>query len=204
MRWILQLEDERQLRGGGGDLIDAASAIPRGARPPAIGAWRSAASNCRKRIPALTTMPAVRRRSRSAADGGVRDGTDRRCRRGAGADDRAGRSRSADSGPRRRSARLDRAQGRGAADRRDGRGARQRQRAEWHRTPTTWAIRRRRRRGRAARRVCAGASRVVRRPGERVPRRRRPAAQPLVADRLRVSARQRSARGAGAARSVQR
>ena len=90
MRWILQLEDERQLRGGGGDLttlLGDTEARIRRRSALAIGRVKLPEG-----IPALTTTPAVGRRSRSAADGGVRDGTDRRCRRGAGADDRAGGS----------------------------------------------------------------------------------------------------------------
>jgi hypothetical protein len=53
MRWILQLEDQRQLRGGGGDLVTLLGDPKR-----AFGArrrWPSAASSCRG-IPALTTL----------------------------------------------------------------------------------------------------------------------------------------------------
>ena len=54
MRWILQLEDQRQLRGGGGDLLTLLDRS-RSARPPPIGAG-GRPRQLPEAIPALTTM----------------------------------------------------------------------------------------------------------------------------------------------------
>ena len=70
-------------------------------------------------------------------------------------------------------------------------------------TPTTWAIRRRRPSKRCALACTRSCGSGPTMPGRRLARCQRPAAQPLVADRLCVSADERSARGPGAARAVQ-
>ena len=112
MRWILQLEDERQLRGGGGDLVDAARAIQKRASAVARRS-RLAASSCPRPFPALTTLlqsdadPEVRQMAAFAL-GLIGDAAAAPALMTALAD-----RRSADPGTRGRSARTDRAQGRG-------------------------------------------------------------------------------------------
>ena len=82
MRWILQLEDERHLRGSGGDLLTLLG------DPEARIRRRSALAVGRVRlpeaIPALTPMLQSDADARSASDGRVRHGFDWRCGRNAG------------------------------------------------------------------------------------------------------------------------
>ena len=110
MRWILQLEDERQLRGGGGDLL-ALLQRSGSARPAAGGAGGRAACSLPEAVPALTddccranADPEVRQMAAFAL-GLIGDAAAAPALMTALAD-----RRSADPGPRRRSARPDRAQ----------------------------------------------------------------------------------------------